>query len=365
VASAPRENLAFNRDHALARPWIVGTDETVLVTGANGFIGVRVVKTLIDYGFQHIRCLVRPSGRLARLQDVIRSAGLSQASVEIIEGNLLSREDCQKAARGAALVFHLAAGNDKSFAGCFMNSVLTTRNLLDALVESGTLKRLVNVSSFAVYSTFGSRRGALVDETTPLEAQPLERCDPYGYAKLKQDQIVEQYHQQFGVQYVIVRPGAVFGPGKGALSGRIGIDTFGLFLHMGGSNRIPLTYVDNCSEAIVLAGIVAGVQGEVFNVVDDDLPTSRQFLRLYKRHAGWFKSVPVPYALSYFMSAIWERYSVWSQGQLPRRFNRRRAVAEWRRQKYSNRKLKSMLGWTPRVPFGEAIRLYLGSVAKA
>ena len=58
---------------------------------------------------------------------------------------------------------------------------------------------------------------------------------------------------------------------------------FGIFLHLGGSNPIPFTYVDNCADAIVLAGLTPGVDGEVFNVVDDNLPTSRQFLRLYKQ----------------------------------------------------------------------------------
>jgi hypothetical protein len=52
---------------------------------------------------------------------------------------------------------------------------------------------------------------------------------------------------------------------------------------MGGAKPVPLTYVDNCAEAIVLAGLVAGVDGQVFNVVDDDQPSSRRFLRLYKQ----------------------------------------------------------------------------------
>jgi nucleoside-diphosphate-sugar epimerase len=204
----------------------------------------------------------------------------------------------------------------------------------------------------------------LIDETTPLETCPQERHDPYGYAKLRQDQLVAEYHQRFAVPYVIVRPGAVFGPGKRSLSGRIGFDTFGIFLHMGGSNRIPFTYVDNCAEAVVRAGLVPGVDGEVFNIVDDNLPTSRQFLRLYKRHAGWFRSIPVPYTVAYFMSAAWEGYSLWSKGQLPPRFNRRRAMAEWRRHQYSNQKLHRRLGWTPQVPFDEAARLFLDSLAQ-
>ena len=82
---------------------------------------------------------------------------------------------------------------------------------------------------------------------------------------------------------MILRPGTVFGPGKKDLSGRVGIDTFGVFIQVGGSNLLPLTFVDNCADAIVLAGLKPGVDGEVFNVVDDDLLTSSQFLRAYQK----------------------------------------------------------------------------------
>jgi nucleoside-diphosphate-sugar epimerase len=262
-----------------------------------------------------------------------------------------------KAAAGIKVMFHLAAGIDKSFAGCFMNSVLTTRNLLDAAVSEKVLKRFVNVSSFAVYSTVGMRRGSLLDESAPLETEPMRRQDPYGYGKLKQEQIVERYHQTFGVPYVILRPGTVYGPGKSNLSGRIGIDTFGVFLHMGGSKRLPLTYVDNCADAIVLAGLVEGVEGQVFNVVDDEQPTSGRFLRLYRRHVGRFLSIPVPYPVAYLLCAAWEDYARRSEGQLPAKFNRRRCSAEWKGNRYSNERLKSMLGWVPRVSLDQGSQL--------
>ena len=58
---------------------------------------------------------------------------------------------------------------------------------------------------------------------------------------------------------------------------------------------MPFTYVDNCAEAIVLAGLRKGIEGEVINIVDDDLPKSREFLRLYKKQVRRFFSIPVPY----------------------------------------------------------------------
>src|SRR5262249_52964989 len=152
---------------------------------------------------------------------------------EVIIGDLLSREDCRKAAQRASVVYHLAAGIDKSFAGAFMNSALATRNLMEAFLECGQPKRFVNVSSFAVYSNLGFRRGAVLDETCPLEDAPQKRYDPYGFGKLKQEELVTEYGRKNALPFVILRPGVVFGPGRKTLSGRIGIDTFGLFMHMG------------------------------------------------------------------------------------------------------------------------------------
>jgi len=340
--------------------WIVSTSEPVLVTGANGFIGSRVVKTLLDYGFEQVRCFVRPSSNRTLLQRILASQHSNR--VELIEGNLLVREHCEKAVTGVSVVFHLAAGIDKSYAGCFMNSVLTTRNLLEGSLSRPGLKRFVNVSSFAVYSNFHMKKRSQLDETAPLETDHYKRDDPYGYAKLKQEQIVMKYHREHQIPYVILRPGAVYGPDKSALSGRIGIDTFGVFLHLGGANQIPLTYVDNCAEAIVLAGLVKGAQNQVFNVVDDDLPSSRSFLRMYKEHVRKFVSIPVPYPVAYLLCSLWEGYSNWSGGQLPPRFNRRRCSAEWKGNRYPNDKLKKMIGWQPRIPFDQAAGLFFDSL---
>jgi len=340
--------------------WIISSSEPILVTGSNGFIGSRVVKVLLDYGFCKIRCFVRPSGNLRSLRDII--GGAEKNGVEMVEGNLLNPADCARAMSGISVVYHLAAGMDSSFAGCFMNSVLTTRNLLDSSLDDRKLKRFVNVSSFAVYSNIYMPRGAMLDETAPLEKNPSQRHDPYGYAKLKQEQLIEKYHRDFGIPYAIVRPGAVYGPGKSQLTGRIGIDTFGIFLHLGGSNQIPFTYVDNCAEAIILAGLVKGVDGEIFNVVDDDPPISKDFLHLYKRHMGGFLSVPLPYSLTRMLCSLWESYSNWSKGQLPPRFNRRQCAAEWKGNCYSNAKLKEMLGWGPKVSFVEARKLYFSAM---
>jgi nucleoside-diphosphate-sugar epimerase len=341
--------------------FIAGPNDPILITGAAGFIGSRVVRSLLDRGFRNVRCLARPSSNLAAF-DSITGRRRDGAKVEVIEGNLLSREDCMAATRDVSVIYHVAAARgEKSFPDAFMNSVVTTRNLLEASRQQATLRRFVSISSFAVYTNTGKSRWRLLDETSPVEQRSELRGQAYAFAKAKQDEIVKEYGDRFGVPYVIVRPGYVYGPGNEAISNRVGIGTFGIFLHLGGPNTIPLTFVDNCAEAIVLAGLQPGVQGQVFNVVDDDLPSSREFLRLYKRNVRRFRSIYLPHAVSYLLCALWESYSNWSEGQLPPVYNRRAWHAFWKGTRYSNEKAKALLGWVPHVPTPEALNIYFQS----
>ena len=342
--------------------FIINFDDLILITGSNGFIGPKVTQILLSYGFKHLRCFTRPSSDLTSLNEMISS--FADRKIEIIKGNLLSGEDCKKATEGVSVIFNLAAGAEKTFAGSFMNSVVTTRNLLDATLTGKSLKRFVNVSSFAVYSNFEIKHGGMLDETCEVEKQLEERWEAYTFGKVKQDEIVREYGREHNTPYVIVRPGPVYGPGKSEITSRVGIDTFGIFMHLGGSNRIPLTYVDNCAEAIVLAGIRKSVNGEVFNIVDDYLPSSREFLRMYKKEVGGFKSIYVPYRVFYFFCYLWERYSKWSGGQLPPAFNRRRCAAYWKGNQYTNKKLKNLLGWEPKISFEEGTKRYFEYVKR-
>lgn len=342
--------------HTESDDFIIGRDDLILVTGATGFIGSRVVGHLLDLGFRNLRCFARPSSKMARIQ-ALGEARRDGARVELLKGNLLSSEDCAAATKDVAVIFHLAAGTgEKSFPDAFMNSVVTTRNLLEASLRHGCLRRIVSTSSFAVYTNKHKPLRRLLDESCPTEERPGQR-DAYVFAKVRQDEMVTEYGKKFAIPYVIVRPGSVYGPGK-KVPGRVGIDTFGVFLHLGGSNTIPLTYVDNCAEAIALAGLRKGVDGEIFNIVDDDLPSSRQFLRQYKRNVRRFKSIYVPHAVSYALCYLWERYATWSKGQLPPAFSRSGWHAFWKKTTYSNEKLKARLSWTPRVPTAEGLKRY-------
>jgi nucleoside-diphosphate-sugar epimerase len=334
---------------------IISADDRILVTGANGFIGARVVETLLRKGMSNLRCFVRPSSKLERLDEVLKKFP-NAANVEYFRGDLLTPDHCRAAVRGASIIIHLAAGFEKSLSAVFMSSVGATRVLLDAFLENGNPKRFVQVSSFAVYSNLKMKRGAVLDENSPLEDHPEDRHDAYGFGKLKQEELVREYGKLRSLPYVIVRPGAVFGPGKPELSGRLGFRAKRLFIRVGGSNQVPLTYVDNCADAIVLATLKREADGDIFNVVDDDLPSTREFLSAYRKHTRLF-CVPVPYFAAYSFCALCEHAARFIKPL--KRFNRRRCAADWKGNRFSNQKLRERLGWTPRVPMNEAMQNFL------
>jgi hypothetical protein len=90
--------------------------------------------------------------------------------------------------------------------------------------------------------------------------------------------------------------------------------------------------------------------------MDDDLPTSRKFLREFKSQAYAFRSLWIPYPVFLAFSMLWEKYSAWSRGQLPPAFNRRLCEAYYRGDHYSNEKAKRLLGWKPGIATVEGIR---------
>jgi nucleoside-diphosphate-sugar epimerase len=352
-----------DNDRNVTNRLIASPDTRILVTGAAGFIGSRVLANLIERGFRNLACFARPSGKLERIvsQTRPRPAG---TQIELFEGNLLSRQDCETACRDVAIVFHLAAAmTTKSFPDAFMNTVVTTRNILEASARHGCLQRFVLVSSLSVYSN--QQKSRSLDESCPIDDHSEARGEAYCYAKVKQEQIVAEYGKRFGVPYVIVRPGSVYGAGQDGITGRVGLSTFGPFLHLGGSNTIPFTYVDNCADAIVLAGLVAGVEGEAFNIMDDNLPTSRQFLSCYKRGVRNLKSIYVPRVVTYGLCYLWEKYSYWSDMQLPPAFNRGQWRANWKKTRYSNQKAKARLGWKPRISTAEGLERYFRGCRRA
>lgn len=324
----------------------------VLVTGANGFLGTALVERLLARGERDVRCLLRAGRDGSALE---AAAGRHpDAVVERFVGSLASKASAAKALDGVGVVYHLAASPAGAPADMFLSTVVASKNLLDALVETGRPIKVVLVSSFGVYGLAGLPAGAVVDEATPLEDHP-ERRDVYSHAKLRQERLFREYQARHGFPLVVLRPGVIYGRGGARISPRVGLDLMGVFLHLGGRNLLPLTYVESCADAVALAGRSDAANGQTYNVVDDELVTARQYLSRYRREVRRLRAVPVPYWLLQLVSRMVQAYSRWSKGQLPAVFTPYRTATAWKPTRFTNARLRA-LGWRPLLSTEEGLR---------
>jgi nucleoside-diphosphate-sugar epimerase/peptidoglycan/xylan/chitin deacetylase (PgdA/CDA1 family) len=323
----------------------------VLVTGAAGFLGRALIERLLAHGYTDIRCNVRQRADIPKLNALLGRH--AQISLEYSVGNLRYPEDAARAVQDVQLIFHLAAGKKGTAADLFLDSVVASRNLLDAVADRKPM-RIVLVSSFGVYGLAGLRRGTRVNEQTMLEPHPEWR-DHYSYAKLRQEQLFWEYQQRNGFELVVLRPGVIYGPDGGHFSNRVGLTIGKWHLHFGGNNPLPLSYVSNCAQAVVLAGTHQRAAGQVYNVHDDYLPTCREYLRAYKKHVASIPSISIPYLGVRLLSAIVAKYHRFSKGQLPAILTPYKAASLWGGNRFDNSKLRS-IGWRQSVPTAEGLR---------
>jgi nucleoside-diphosphate-sugar epimerase len=319
----------------------------LLVTGGLGYLGRRLVAHLLASTDARIRLLVRPGTQDTALEREQPDAH----RIELFPASFNRVEDLNEALKDIDVVYHLAASLRGSYAAQVANTVVGTENLFSAVLKA-EVTRIVLVSSF---SAMGVSQTSVVDESVPLEPHPQWR-EPYAFAKLRQEEIAWRYIREHQMPIVIVRPGIIYGPGAPILTSRIGLRLFGMFLHLGGSNEVPLTHVENCSEAVMRAGQVADINGEVFNICDDGLPTAKEILKQYRRVVEKIPYLTVPYFLLRLIGKLNELYTVKTQGQLPLVFRPHLVNSMWKSRKYSNCKAKQVLGWTPRIPVEEGLR---------
>jgi nucleoside-diphosphate-sugar epimerase len=336
----------------------------ILVTGAGGFLGYHVVERLLAHGHSDIRCFFRDAAKAERILPLVNSH--PEAKIELCYGNLRSPSDCAKAVEGVSLGFHLAAAMKGAPAELFFDSVVVSRNLLEALESRDPVDdkstRVVLVSSFGVYGVVPMGRGARIDELAPLETHP-ELRDPYSFSKLRQEQLFWDFQKKGGFELVVLRPGVLYGPGGGHFSTRVGLQIGPRFFHLGGRNLLPLSYVVNCAEAIVVAGTHPDAANQVYNVLDDDLPTAARYLRLYKKLVRPIRTIRLPYFLTKMLAGVLEIYHRRSKGQLPAILTRYKVAAAWGGNRFSNAKLRS-LGWRQLVSTKDAMALTFESFRK-
>ena len=316
----------------------------ILVTGAGGFLGSAVVTAAARAGHQVV-AMVRP---------VSAGRGTYPAGVTELAGDLRQRGVWTGALGDVDAVIHCAAAFG-DLPSQLAGTVLATENLLAALPI--TLRRIVHVSSLSVYDFDAPRLGGDLDEGTPLETAPLRR-DAYTQTKLIQEKLVRGSAAAKGTELVVVRPGAIYGPGKDWDAGT-GLKVGRLDLIFAPLAKMRLIHVDNCADAIV-AALAAPVDGPVtVNLIDPEQPSHWRYHGLAKR-AGVPTGLAVPFPYIFVLALggaarLASKLFFRGRARLPELLDPPRQRVRWRPLRYPNARARQALGWAPRLDLARGI----------
>ncbi|MEO0687800.1 MAG: NAD(P)-dependent oxidoreductase, partial [Cyanobacteria bacterium J06649_11] len=255
-------------------------------------------------------------------------------------------------------VVHLAAAKQGNYNTQYANTVKATENLLTAMVAAN-VKRLVAISTFSVFDYINIPEGQIIDENAPIDLQ-AENRDVYAQTKLIQESLFKEFEKTHQGEVTILRPGIVYGRNN-LWNAHLGINLKNrLWIGIGGNALLPLTYVENCAQAIIGACANREAIGNTLNIVDNDLPTQKVYAekinKLLPHHSS---KVTVNWTLMRFLS-----YSAWltnkliflGKVKLPGIFVPARLEARFKPFRYSNSKAQNLLNWQPQYSLDEALK---------
>jgi len=336
--------LDFKPIIPIRNPGATGREKKILVTGATGFLGKRLVELLVEKGYS-VRGLARKLSNIEKLK---------RLDTEILFGDVADVESLKPAFEGIDYVIHAAADTSGSEGEGQISSIQGTKNIID-LGEKFKIKRLVYISSCSVYGVADYKNGQTVTEGSALERFP-EKRGAYSHSKLEAERIVRQAMNNGSVPIVCLRPGTIFGPGGEIFTPMMGFNLGQkVFAIIGlGKFVLPLVYIDNLVGAILAAIENGSGCGKIYNVVDADRLTKKDYAnlllkRLYPK-AHYFY---IPYGFIYL--------TVFFQEVLLKLLKRKPFLTRYRltsSQKniiYDSSKIKTGLGWKPTISLRDAI----------
>jgi len=325
----------------------------VLVTGATGFVGSYAVADALHAGHD-VTALVRPASR-EPFANLAGHPRLRLQRADLRDGRSLTGMFDEIDA-----VIHLAAAKSGDFATQFAGTVLSTENLLSAMADS-PVRRLVAVSTFSVYDYSHLAAGSVIDERTPIDTDPRRR-DEYAQTKLIQEQLYRDEASRR--EMCILRPGMIYGRDN-LWHALLGAELGPLFLRIGGRSILPMTYVENCVEAMTKALDAPDAAGETINIVDDALPTQAEYIAALERQTEIPSSIRVPWPLMKLaattISAVNERL-LDGRAKFPGIVVPEKLDGRFKPFRYTNDRARKLLEWFPRYGLDEAFRRSLSDV---
>jgi len=315
----------------------------VLVTGATGLLGSHVAELALERGYA-VRVLVRPG------EDV---SWLVRAGVEVCRGDLTDRPSLEATVDGVDRVLHCAArtgpwGPEIEYE---LVNVRGPKILLEAAMAAG-VQRFVHVSSVTVH---GLDINGTADEMSPLRAG----SDPYSRSKVAGERVLLHLIKDRGAPVTIVRPGLVYGPRDTNSFARFaGLVEQGKMVIIGsGNNHLPLIYVRDVAQGILLASEADQAVGRAYLLVNDEPVTQRDYFTTMARELG--VEPPrrhIPYQLALTLGAAAEivgHLTRMKQAPPLMRFGLKQIGGENR---IVINRARSELGFVPQISLAEGVR---------
>jgi nucleoside-diphosphate-sugar epimerase len=318
-------------DHAMLK---------ILVTGASGFLGRRLVQRLSVEGCS-VRALVRPSSNLR---------GIETPGTEIALGDMADYASIERATMGVDVVVHAAAGTRGDETESYVSTVQGTRNVLTAC-GIGRIKKLIYISSCSVYGIAGCHDAQVITEESPLEISP-EKRGRYSAAKQQAEALVTESLGTAAFPIVVLRPGTLYGPGGTLYSPMMGARfSRRLFVVFGdGTHALPLLHVDNLVDAVVSCITSSAADNQIFNVLDQETVSKNDYVDRVMKPLypdALFVRLPIPLLL--ILTRLQERVATLI-GRAPL-LTAYRLISSQKPVRYSAAKLGARLGWRPPVTF--------------
>jgi 2-alkyl-3-oxoalkanoate reductase len=339
-AMAPACKKADRQRDALRKAQLTPSPPAdVLVTGAGGFLGSALLLRLVHEG--------------AKVRAGVRRLPMDPLpGVDYVAGDLGDPEYVDVLVAGVAKVFHLGAAMKGSAADFQRGTVVGTRNVIDACLKHH-VRRVVYVSSLSVLE-HAVRHADCVTETWPLEPR-AELRGAYTQTKLEAERMVMDAAKKQRFPVCVIRPGVIFGPGVEPSCPSGSFAMFGRWIVVGyGSRPLPLVYVDDVVDALLLGSSRRGVEGILVNLVDPTRVTQREFIRKVQASRPKIKASYIP-KIMLMTAAI----GIEALGRVLKRsvpLSRYRIHSIRPLSNFDQTAAQEQLRWTPRVGVEEGLR---------
>lgn len=323
--------------------------ELCLITGATGFIGSHVARRMTAAGYR-VRCLVR------RTSDARRRARLEGLGLDLVTGDITDADSLARALAGCRFVVHCAAlvSDWATITEIKRVNVTGTRNLVEA-ASAASVGRFVHLSTTDVYGYPGA-------EGVKEDYVPTHFSNWYAETKRAAEAEVRLVARARGLDVVILRPATVYGPFSEEVVGQMAaaIRARRMILIGGGRAIAGLVFVENLVDAALLALRHPGASGAAFNVTDGLDVTWRRFLGdlaagLESPPPSWNLPYPVAHAIGSALERGYRGLRATTGLSMPALLSRQAVHVLGRDQDFSNRRLREVLGWEPRVSYVDGL----------